>query len=104
MTKKIIIVYILILLVVISAVYIIWIMKESNDIIEIRGEIKYINLEGGFYGVVDHNGNKYFPINLPKQYQVDGLKVFIKARLRKDIVTTAMWGIPIQIIEIHVIK
>jgi len=103
MTRNMMLAYILAFLVILSAVYIIWSMKQSSDIIEIRGKIKYINLEGGFYGIIDKQGNKYLPINLPKQYQVDGLNVFVKAKIRKDIVTTSMWGTPIQIIEIHVI-
>ena len=65
------------------------------------GTVRYISLEGGFYGIVTDTGEKYLPLNLPEEYRVDGLRVEFKARIRRDVVTIYMWGIPIEIIEIR---
>gem|GEM_PF-4816924 len=72
-----------------------WVLDE---IIEERGVVKYIPLEGGFYGIIGCGG-RYIPLNLPEEFKKDGMKVIFKARL-KDVVTIYMWGKPVEIIEI----
>ncbi len=66
----------------------------------IKGEVKYFPLEGGFYGIVDDKGTRFYPLNLPERFRKDGIKVLIKARLKSDTISTAMWGTPIEILEI----
>jgi len=93
---------IFLLIILIFAYSVIWMaLNPSNNIIEFDGTIKYIELEGGFYGIVDNNGNRYYPINLPEEYKIDGLNVHVKARIRRDIASIHMWGITIEIIGIY---
>ena len=41
---------------------------EKNTITqELTGTVKYINLEGGFYGIIGPNDEKYLPINKQKE-------------------------------------
>ena len=60
-------------------------------------------MEGGFYGIIGDNGEKYKPMSLEREFRVDGLKVKVRARLVEGIAGIHMWGKPIQIIEIKVL-
>ena len=66
-----------------------------------QGTVRYIDLEGGFYGIITPTGQKYLPMNLAPEFRVDGLPVEFSARERQDISTTAMWGIPVELISIR---
>lgn len=65
-----------------------------------EGTVKYIGLEGGFYGIIGTKGN-YDPINLPRAFAVDGLKVRFVAKVRDDMGSIHMWGTLIEIIKIE---
>ena len=67
------------------------------------GIIKYITLEGGFYGIIGDDGVNYDPINLPDNFRIDGLKVVLTAIRREDLCSFHMWGIIIEIISIQLI-
>jgi hypothetical protein len=67
------------------------------------GVIVYVELEGGFYGIVGDRGERYYPIDLGESYKVDGMRVKFRYE-RVNVVTTAMWGIPVRIIEIAEVK
>ena len=64
------------------------------------GSITYIDLEGGFYGIVADDGERYLPLNLDEAWLVDGMNVSFAARVAEDAVTIQMWGAPIEIIAI----
>jgi hypothetical protein len=66
-----------------------------------QGTVRYIDLEGGFYGIITPTGEKYLPMNLAPEFRVDGLPVEFTARERQDISNTAMWGIPVELISIR---
>ena len=73
---------------------------DSVTVVSEGAIIKLVNLDGGFYGIMDHWGKKYEPINLSKEFQEDGLLVNIDAEIRNDVTTTHMWGTPVEIIQI----
>lgn len=60
--------------------------------------VTYVELHGGFYGLVNQSGEKLYPLNLPAVYETDGTEIYIKYR-EADTITTVNWGKPI-IIEI----
>jgi len=72
---------------------------DKGGTITVTGTITYIELEGGFYGIIADGGEKYFPLNLDQQYQVNGLKVRVEGKIRKDVMTTTMWGTPLEILK-----
>ncbi len=74
---------------------------EGEDIVSETGTVKYIDLEGGFYGIISDNGEHYDPINLGQEFQEDALRVLITAKILEDVATTRMWGRPIEIIKIE---
>jgi heat shock protein HslJ len=61
------------------------------------GTVRFIELEGGFFGIITPAGDNYLPLNLPEEFQVDGLQVAFTAREVPDAATIAMWGTPIRI-------
>ncbi len=66
--------------------------------------VKYINLEGGFFGLVSEKGAKLLPMNLPKQYRVNGTILRIKGEPIKNIMTIQQWGQPFKVIDVELIK
>ena len=70
------------------------------DSFEIVGTVRYKNMEGGFYAIDGDDGKKYDPINLPESFRKDGLKVKVRARMKKDAVSVHMYGEIIEVIEI----
>jgi len=64
------------------------------------GHVRYIDLEGGFYGIVTSSGTSYLPLNLPEEYRVDGLEVSFTGRTAPDTATIQMWGTPVFILSI----
>jgi hypothetical protein len=75
--------------------------EEKGGLITVTGTITYIDLEGGFYGIIADSGERYFPLNLDQQYKVRDLKVRIEGKIRRNVMTTTMWGTPFEILKIE---
>lgn len=73
------------------------IVNTEDDSLEIVGTVSYVELEGGFFGIVGDDGARYDPINLDESFAIAGLRVKAKIRLRPDLMGFHMWG---QIVEI----
>ena len=63
---------------------------------KIKGKVVYLSFEGGAYGIIDSNGRKYLPLNMPEQLKKDGADVVCTAR-PSDAETMIMWGEPVFI-------
>lgn len=74
----------------------------SQDKITITGTVKYISIEGGFYGIAGDNGKNYEPGNLIEEYRKDGLKVKVTGRIRTDVMSYRQWGEILEISEIEI--
>jgi heat shock protein HslJ len=61
------------------------------------GTVRFIELEGGFYGIITPAGDNYLPLNLPEEFQVNGLQVTFTAHEAQDSATTTLWGTPVRI-------
>lgn len=64
------------------------------------GTIQYIDLEGGFFGIVADDGAKYLPINLDEAFQKDGMRVRFEAE-PVDVMTIYQWGTPVRLLSIE---
>ena len=69
----------------------------------IMATVKYIDLEGGFYGIVSDDGESYMPLELADEYKQDGLRVIFKMRPVKGVMTTTMWGKTVEITQIDLL-
>jgi len=69
--------------------------------VQFAGVVRYINIEGGFYGIVDDSGADYDPRNLPAGFQQDARRVHGVARVRNDMMSFHMWGTIVDILSIE---
>lgn len=63
----------------------------------IKGTVHHQDLSGGFWGIIDEQGEKWKPIDLPKALQKEGLKVTIEAEKVAGGFSIFMWGTTIKI-------
>ncbi len=75
-----------------------------GDRITGNGTITYIDLEGGFYGIVTDDGTNYLPIDLPEEYRIDGLQVQFVADLEEGVAGVQQWGAPVDIVSIDPVR
>lgn len=71
-----------------------------TDVLSFSGEVVYVDLEGGFFGIVTDQGKRLDPRALPESVRKDRLRVTGKANVLVDVMTFRMWGTPVDIIEI----
>jgi hypothetical protein len=67
-----------------------------------RGRVQFLNLEGGFYGIITDSGKKILPMNMAKEFAQNGAIVRIKGKV-KNVMTIQQWGTPYTITEIELI-
>jgi len=79
------------------------IKKSKPDLIYNTGVIIYVPLEGCFFGIISDDGNKYDPINLPPEFEIDGLRVIFVGEIL-DLFSIHMWGRIIRILFIQTMK
>ncbi|WP_281559366.1 hypothetical protein [Thalassomonas sp. RHCl1] len=68
-----------------------------------QGTVKYLTMEGGFYGIVTDEGKKLLPMGLAPEYRQHGAIVKVKGELIKNMMTIQQWGTPFKITEIELI-
>lgn len=71
--------------------------------IRATGQVVYVPLEGGFFGILGDNGVRYEPVNLPEEFRVDGLRVLFVAE-HVDGVSIHMWGELIRLTHIEAVR
>lgn len=64
------------------------------------GTVTYIDLEGGFYGIVADDGTHYLPLDLDPAFAQDGLRVRFTLR-PVDVATIQQWGTPAEVVSIE---
>ena len=67
---------------------------EHREPTSLNGKIEYINLEGGFYGIITESNEKYIPINIQddlKQY-VNKSIIITNSYSKRNTVSIFMWG------------
>ncbi len=67
-----------------------------------RGRVQFLNLEGGFYGIITDSGKKILPMNMAKEFAQNGAIVRVKGKV-KNVLTIQQWGTPFTITEIELI-
>lgn len=74
--------------------------NDDRDVLNITGTVVWKPLETGFFAIDADDGQGYEPINLPREYQKNGLRVRVTAVERKDMASINMYGKIIEIITI----
>ena len=91
----------LIAVAVMSAVFSVREIKNKEDIVVGTGTVMFLGFEGGFYGIVSDDGQRYDPWNLDKEFRVVGLRVYFEGRILRDVSSFHMWGTIILILKIR---
>jgi hypothetical protein len=70
------------------------------------GTVTHVDIEGGFFGItVDTKGQggtiRYYPLDLDKEFQVDGLMISFSGEEQPDVVTTSQWGTPLFLTRVR---
>jgi len=69
------------------------------DLLRIDAQVTWVDLEGGFWGLVAEDGTRYDPPAIPRRFQRDGLPVHVVAK-PVDGLTARMWGQPVRVLRI----
>ena len=77
---------------------------HEMDTMEGTGTIRYIDLEGGFYGIETDAGQQLDPVNLRSEFRQDGLRVRFRVRMVKEVMTIHQWGSPVEVLEMEAIS
>jgi heat shock protein HslJ len=75
--------------------------EGTGPTMHFSGSVHHLDLEGGVFVIRDADGTQYNPINLPKEYQVEGTPVDVEARERADMAAVGMVGPLIEILRIR---
>lgn len=67
--------------------------------VEFTGEVVYVPLEGGFYGIIDRSGRKLNPMNLDESLKKDGIAIEGVYRARPDVAGIRQWGTIVELIH-----
>ncbi|TAJ44017.1 hypothetical protein CUJ86_08205 [Methanofollis fontis] len=73
---------------------------DEGTTISGTGTVRYIDLEGGFYGIVGDDGADYLPLDLDPAFQQDGLRVRYSLE-KADVATIQQWGTPVRVVAIE---
>ncbi|HKI50560.1 MAG TPA: hypothetical protein VJ995_00675 [Geothermobacteraceae bacterium] len=65
------------------------------------GTVVYVQLEGGFYGLLDSQGARYDPDQMPAEFRIDGLAVRTRLAPLPPSVGFHMWGKKVHLISIE---
>jgi len=74
---------------------------EDQSVVSVNGTVRFMTFEGGFWAVRGDDNVTYDPIDgLPVAFQVEGLRVRLKAKRRPDVGGVHMAGPIVEIITI----
>lgn len=68
-----------------------------------QGTVRFINLEGGFWGIITDSGKSILPQGLAEEFKKDGLRLSFKAEAITDMMTIQQWGTFARVSDIEVI-
>jgi hypothetical protein len=65
-----------------------------------NGTVRYLDLEGGFWGLVADDSTRYDPGTLDERFRVDGLRVRFDARVNEGQMSFRQWGTLVTIVRL----
>jgi hypothetical protein len=68
------------------------------------GTVRFIEINGGFWGIIGDDGKNYDPLALDPAFQKEGLRVRFEAVPETDMMSTRMWGTLITLVSIEAVK
>lgn len=65
------------------------------------GFIEYVPLEGGFFGLITDDGQRYVPTNLPTEFRLGKLRVCGELQVNPDQIGFQQWGVFATLLSIR---
>ncbi len=84
--------------------------EETNEMasdmkqLAMTGTVHFLEMEGGFYGIITDKGVKLLPMGLDKEYMVSGTIINFDGEFVKDRATIQQWGQLFRVKSIKLIK
>ena len=76
--------------------------EPLDPTITLTGNVTWVNLGGGFYGIMGDDGNLYIPSNLGKEFMRTEFQVnFTAERIHDSLSRSRLWGIPVELLGIE---
>lgn len=73
--------------------------EDGQQTVSSEGTIRYLSLEGGFFGIITDNNDNYLPENLDSTFKKDSLRIMFEGYVT-DKPTTVQWGRTIFITKV----
>ena len=73
-------------------------------IMKFKAKVKYIDLSGGFWGLVAADGLHYQPINLDVSCQQEDIELEVEGKELLDTVSIFMWGKSFEITSFKILS
>lgn len=70
--------------------------------IEHAGTVTRVEQDGGFWGIVTADGERFRPNNLPAEFEHEGMEVEFEGYVLDDERADDEWGIPVRLTEVEV--
>ena len=77
--------------------------SDKSKLLTLKGQVLFQEFEGGFFGFIDENGNKYTPIGIEKKHLRHGLVIELSGRVIPDMITTTQFGEAIKVENVSII-
>jgi hypothetical protein len=90
----------IVLIVLLASCFLLSACTPYHEVFKENGTVKYVPLEGGFFGIVGDSGKQYYPINLSRDLMEDHIRVYFIAKERQEYTGIYMWGRPVLLIDI----
>jgi hypothetical protein len=74
---------------------------DEADVCQVSARVSWLSIEGGFWALRGDDDVTYEPLNLPADFQQDGLRVRTTLRMRGDMGTYRMVGPVVEVLSIH---
>lgn len=83
-----------------QAITVLYCKLDSEAVVSKTGTVRYNNLEGGFWCIIDDDGRGYDMNNLPEEFFVEGLRVKFTAKMSNKCAAYHMWGFCVELVDI----
>ncbi len=77
---------------------------EGQEKVWRTATVKYFDLEGGFFGLITEDGQRFLPTNLKRDFRQQDAVVKFQGVIKPTTKTIQQWGTPIRIIKMELIK
>ena len=80
-----------------------YVVVATRAKVNTSGTVRYVNAEGGFWGVIGDDKESYYLINMPSKFKKEGLRIRFSGK-PINAASTRMWGNMIDLKSIEVIR